>query len=285
MVTVRELVSRAQAQLEAAGNDNAAFEARELAAFAMGTDVAQLMAAGTEQASEGLSERLNDLCRRRAEGEPLQYILGEWEFCGLPFKVGRGVLIPRQDTETVVEQIVDKYKKLDNITLIDLCAGTGCIGITAEKLAGIERVLSVELYPGAAEHLKENIRLNGSGAEVVIADVLDPETAKLLPEADVIVCNPPYLTAEEMKTLQREVSFEPETALYGGEDGLDFYRAVVRLYKEKLKPGGMIFFEIGASQAAEVMAILIQHGFRNVRSRKDSCGNDRCVFAEVRGKK
>ncbi|MBO5448060.1 MAG: peptide chain release factor N(5)-glutamine methyltransferase [Ruminococcus sp.] len=225
--------------------------------------------------------KITETVVRRSQGYPLQYLLGEWEFYGLPFKVGEGVLIPRQDTETLVDIAAGKYKKTDSPTVIDLCAGSGCIGIALERQLSSPKIYAVEKYPEAAGYLAENIRLNGSRIEMTVGDVLDIRTASSLPKADLIVCNPPYLTSEDMENLQREVSFEPECALFGGEDGLDFYRAVTRIWKKNLKSGGMLMFEIGAGQEDEVMQIMIQHGFRNVRCRKDLCGVVRCVFGTM----
>ena len=111
-----------------------------------------------------------------------------------------------------------------------------------------------------------------------MGDVLETSALDKLPVADLIVCNPPYLTGEDMASLQKEVTFEPETALFGGEDGLDFYRTVTRLWKNKLAEGGMLIYEIGAGQEDEVMQIMVQHGFENVRSRADCCGIMRCVM-------
>jgi release factor glutamine methyltransferase len=221
---------------------------------------------------------IRETVEKRSEGYPLQYLLGEWEFYGLPFKVGEGVLIPRQDTETLVDLISKKYKNSSPITLIDLCSGSGCIGISVEKNVECEQAFSVEKSPEAESYLRENIRLNGSIAQVIIGDVLEKETADSLPTADVIVCNPPYLSAEDMRNLQTEVTYEPESALYGGEDGLDFYRSITRLWKNRLKKGGMLVYEIGMGQEDDVMEMMVHHGFSNVRSVKDLCGIYRCVY-------
>mgnify|MGYP001660391557 FL=1 len=222
-------------------------------------------------------KRISDIVTRRCEGYPLQYLLGQWEFYGLPFKVGEGVLIPRQDTETIVDTALKMFAGKKDITVIDLCSGSGCIGITLERKLDCGRAVCVEKSEKAAEYLRENISLNGSGAEIVMGDVTDEKLVEDMPEADLIVCNPPYLTTEDMDALQREVTFEPAEALFGGEDGLDFYREIVRKWKKKLKSGGIMLFEIGIGQEDEVMRLMIQHGFKNVRCRKDLCGVYRCV--------
>ncbi len=227
---------------------------------------------------------LPQLCKRRAGGEPLQYIIGEWDFYDLTFKVGEGVLIPRQGTETLVDTALGKLPQDKPLTVIDLCAGSGCIGMSLEKhLENLDRLFCVELSDKALGYLEENKRLNGSSAVTVKGDVRNELTAQKLPSADLIVCNPPYLTAEDMKDLQREVAFEPKEALFGGEDGLDLYRDIVRIWKNDLVSGGMMMFECGAGQHREVMDIMIRHGFADVRAVKDLGGIFRAVYGYKRG--
>ncbi|WP_295211748.1 peptide chain release factor N(5)-glutamine methyltransferase [Ruminococcus sp.] len=223
------------------------------------------------------AEKIKAIISRRCEGYPLQYLLGEWEFYGLKFKVGEGVLIPRQDTETAVDIALKMFKDKSDITVIDLCSGSGCIGVTLDKNLSCKKVLCIERSPQAVEYLKTNVRSNASKAELLLGDVKDESVINAAPMADLIICNPPYLTAEDMENLQREVTFEPKEALFGGEDGLDFYRDIVRKWKKKLKNGGVMLFEIGIGQEDEVMRLMIQHGFKNVRCRKDLCGVVRCV--------
>ena len=280
VMTYRELLKAKAAELAEQGVENSGFDCGELLGKALMLDCrsAEFRLRLDDSADKAVSAAFGELCQRRAKGEPLQYIIGEWEFCGLPFKVGRGVLIPRQDTETLVELAVNKYKNTDSITLIDLCTGSGCIAIALEKQLDCHRVIGVEHSQEAAEFFSENVKLNCSSAELITADVLDDSTPDRLPDADLIVCNPPYLTADDMAALQREVSHEPAKALYGGEDGLDFYRGVTRLWKNKLKEGGTLIYEIGAGQEDEVMGILIQHGFTQVRCRRDAAGINRCVL-------
>lgn len=282
MVTYRSAYEEAVAVLRENGTENAEFDAACLFEKAFGK------AHGTFRLSEGYGESacenryeafLSDVSRRK-NGEPLQYILGEWEFCGLPFKVGRGVLIPRQDTETLVEIAALKMKDKRNIAIIDLCAGSGCVGIALEKKLAPSRLILVEKSEEAAAFLEENVKLNNSAAEIILGDVLSEKTAENAPQADLITCNPPYLTAEDMKNLQREVTHEPEEALFGGTDGLDFYREITRLWKKKLKDGGALAFEIGMGMEDEVSRIMIQHGFKNVRYRPDLCGVNRVVYGE-----
>jgi len=262
--------------------ENIEFEINELLGMALGIDCRNPLFAEKliEVADEQVEKRFEKLAARRMNGEPLQYILGEWEFYGLPFKVGEGVLIPRQDTETVVDVAIRKLSDKHGIIVTDLCSGSGCIGIALEKNLYCEKVVCVEKSDKAVEYLRQNVRLNGSEAEVLHGDIFREDVINAVPMSDLIVCNPPYITAEDMETLQREVTFEPESALFGGEDGLDYYRDITRIYKDKLKNGGLLMFEIGIGQEDEVMRILIQHGFTNVRTRADLLGVNRCVFGE-----
>ena len=283
-MTNRELLNDACERLGGGGVENAAFDSAELMGKALRLDCrsGEFKQALEMQAESETKERLTQLVERRLGGEPLQYIIGEWEFYGLPFFVGEGVLIPRQDTETLVELAIDGFKGRKKLRVADLCAGTGCIGLALEKHLDIGELTLVEKSEEAVKYLEKNLVRNSSGGKIVKGDVLEEETAEALGEADLIVCNPPYLTAQDMAQLQKEVSFEPESALFGGEDGLDFYRAIVRIWKRALADGGEMYFEIGASQEDEVMEMLIQHGFTRVRCKKDPCGIVRVVHGVLK---
>lgn len=223
-------------------------------------------------------QKIECIVKKRIEGHPLQYLLEEWEFYGMRIKVGEGVLIPRQDTETLVDVIIRKMKERKGLILADLCSGSGCIALALEKYLDCKEVYCVEKSEKAVEYLKENAGYHNSKAKIINADVLEKETIELVPDVDILVCNPPYLTEKDMKELQKEVRFEPETALFGGVDGLDFYRGITRIWKDKIREKGLIVFEVGIGQEDEVMRILIQHGFVNVRCKADLCGVNRCVF-------
>ncbi|MBR1393171.1 MAG: peptide chain release factor N(5)-glutamine methyltransferase [Ruminococcus sp.] len=285
MSTYGELITDAVRELSTLEYSDAALEAKELLGLALKLDCrsSEFEQKLWEDTDEDTEQEFFALCERRLKGEPLQYILGEWDFYGSTFKVGRGVLIPRQDTELLIDIAENVYKNSDSLEIIDLCAGSGCIGLTLERRLKNVELTMIEKYTDAIEYLFDNKLSFGSQARVVKGDVLDGSIISQQPQADLIVCNPPYLTAEDMKSLQAEVRAEPVEALYGGEDGLDFYRDIVRLWKGTLKPGGAMLFEIGASQAKEVMELMIQHGFKDVRVRKDAAGNDRAVIGFKRG--
>ncbi len=267
------------------GNDNPRFEAEHLVMAACGADRKDLLTDPERGVNAVQLDTIEDFVSRRISGEPLQYILGEWEFYGLPFYVGEGVLIPRQDTEIIAEIALDYAKKHGNPGSLaaDLCAGSGCIGITLAKLTGVP-VKLLELSEQALGYLRRNITLNGvdSLCEAVHADVLSEKTAEEMPQLDLIVTNPPYLTAQDMRELQTEVGYEPESALYGGEDGLDYYRRMIPLWSRRLKPGGMLAAEIGMGQEREVMRIFEQSGI-GAQYEKDMCGIIRVIYGIKNG--
>ena len=278
-VKVGELLRECMKALEAAGNDNPRFEAEQLVMKFCGVKRSDiLMFPGLEVTAEQAAE-VRGAVQRRNSGEPLQYILGEWEFYGLPFYVGEGVLIPRQDTETLVETAARFLREHPGVSgAADLCAGSGCVGITLAKLTGIP-VKLLELSEQALGYLRRNIALNGVEelCEAMHADVLSDDTAAGMPQLDLIVTNPPYLTAQDMQELQPEVTHEPETALFGGEDGLDYYRRMVPLWGAKLNPGGMLAAEIGMGQHGDVTRIFEENGLR-AGFEKDLCGVIRVIY-------
>lgn len=207
---------------------------------------------------------------RRLKGEPLQYILGEWEFMGLPFFVGPGALIPRQDTETLCEAALGWLKTRPGTRVLDLCCGTGCIGVSLSKLGGA-RVSFADVSSEAMALAKRNAQHNGVDGEFYESDLLDSVPGVY----DLIACNPPYLTAAEMENCQKELTFEPALALFGGEDGLDFYRRLAAEWADHVAPGGLLLLEIGHAQGAAVQGL-----FPGAKILKDICGLDRVAWVE-----
>ena len=219
----------------------------------------------------------NSMVKRRIDGFPLQYILGKWEFYGLPFKVGEGVLIPRQDTETLVDYVLTMFKSDNALKIVDLCSGTGCIPIAIDKNIHNAEVHAIELSTIAYSFLTENVSINSSKVIPHLGDVLEPSMAEQFSGLDLITANPPYLTTSDMDNLQKEVSFEPKLSLFGGEDGLNYYRDICRIWKKSLKVGGMIVFEIGQNQEDDVSKIMVQNGFSDIAIIPDLCGINRVV--------
>lgn len=270
--SVKKLTAEAAAVLRTAGIQNAAAEARWLAEHFLGCSTAAL-AAGfeVEDSSEGLSAFLKAV-RKRAGGEPLQYIIGTQDFMGLEIKVGKGVLIPRPETELLVRAGAKAVP--DAKVVWDLCAGSGCVGLGLRTLLPDASVYFVEKYTAAFKRLRENIGEKES-CTVVQADILKNRLMKL-PDPDLILCNPPYIPQGDIPALQREVLREPKTALDGGADGLEFYRALVLLAKKRLKAGGALYAELGIGQAGTVKALFFE--FDTVLF-KDVAGTERVIGA------
>lgn len=214
-----------------------------------------------------LMPRLEELVSRRKSGEPLQYILGKWEFMGLPFYTRHCALIPRQDTETLCEEALSIGGK----TLLDLCCGTGCIGVSLAKLGSFE-VTFGDISPDCLALARENAALNGVAGSFVLTDMF----GNISGSYDMICVNPPYIPTSELASLQAEVKREPRLALDGGADGLDFYRRISRDYAAHLSPGGTLLMEVGAGQAEDVAEM-----FPKAEIIKDICGIKRVVA--VRG--
>lgn len=278
-MTIFKAYNDIKKQLKNAGIEDNIFEAKQIIKHITGYSNEQILS-GYQNELSGFQEiNLQVIMKQRLNRYPLQYILGKWDFYGRPYKVGPGVLIPRPDTETVIEvclDIIDKEKPSD---VLDLCAGTGCIGITIACERKNSNVTLVEKYEEAARYIKENIKNADGNANVLMGDVFESIGADK--KYDLIVSNPPYVSEKDMGNLQPEVEFEPPTALYGGEDGLMFYRAIASNYRDSLKSGGSLVFEIGYDQGEAVKDILLALGFKNVKIKKDYSENDRVVFGTV----
>lgn len=214
--------------------------------------------------------------KKRAEHIPLQYITGEQEFMGLKFKVNSNVLIPRQDTEVLVEEALKRIQP--GMRVLDMCTGSGCIAVSIAKNVPHIEMQAVDISKQALNVAKDNAKLNEVSVEFERSDLFDNVMGKY----DVIVSNPPYIPTSEIPKLMPEVgSFEPVEALDGKEDGLYFYRRIVAECKEYLNPDGMIFFEIGYEQGADVSALLQEAGFSQVSVVKDLAHLDRVVFGKL----
>jgi len=215
-----------------------------------------------------MQSELTRLLELRAQGYPLQYMLGKWEFYGLPFYVGPGVLIPRQDTETLVDTALDILKNAGKTSpeLLDLCSGSGCIAIAIKHSFPQAKVTALEASADAYTYLEKNTALNAVDITCTHADLRDYKHPAPL---DMIVSNPPYIPHAELPGLQTEVTHEPAIALDGGQDGLNFYREIARRYRQMLAPGGQLLLEIGAGQQDDVTEILTSHGFVSIKQQKD----------------
>ena len=236
-------------------------------------------------APDDFEEKVNALVARRIEGEPIAYIIGEWEFYGLPVKVNQNVLIPRTDTEVLVDAALTVLKKKPDSRVLDLCSGSGCVGIALAANVPSCRVIMVDNSAKALSVCRENILLNGLTRAItcVQADACEPPPM-LLGRFDMIICNPPYISTEELAKLDASVrEYEPASALDGGEDGLDFYREIASKWGVALKENGQLLFECGAGQAEEVKNIMLVNGFGDIKIFKDTLDIDRVVMGTLAG--
>ncbi len=260
--------------------ENASFDADAILCEVCGITKDRLLM-GDFPVSEAQQEKSLALTKRRARGEPLQYLLKTWEFYGLSFAVGPGVLIPRQETETLVEQALTVIGSRQ-ATVLDLCAGTGCVGIAIATHAPNVSVTVIENAPSAISFLRRNVAKNAPSVRVLTGDIFSFDTVRKAGNADVIVCNPPYLSREDMHSLQPEVAFEPKEALFGGEDGLDYYRRLPSFWLPVLRTGGSLLVEIGAGQSEAVRELLERAGLREIVAHKDASGHSRVLCAVKR---
>ena len=269
--------------MQANDADYAGFAARQLLCHMTGRTWEQLLADGALYAPEDVCDQLPFLAVRMLKGEPLAYILGEWEFYGLKLYVNRSVLIPRDDTCAVTDLAITAARTINGKPrILDLCTGSGCIGLAIADRLKNARVTLADISPEALTVAKKNITRNQLSARVsaVTANALETPTA-FLGKFDLIVSNPPYITGREMKELDDSVSkFEPHLALYGGEDGLEFYRAIAENYKNALNPGGYLCFEFGMGQADAVSEILEMNQYTILERSRDYNDRERAIIAQ-----
>lgn len=282
-MTIGEAVRQTVAILAAGGVGPAAFEARQLAAACFGLPASRLPLEADAPAAPEAVERLGKLAARRTAGEPLQYLLGEWEFYGLPFAVGEGVLIPRPDTELLVDAALERLPANRPARVLELCAGSGCIAAAVAVHRPACRVTALEKSPAAFEYLAKNThRLAAGRVRPVLGDLLEgPDELGDAAPFDLLLSNPPYIPAGDLPGLSREVQREPAMALDGGPDGLRFYRAICENWLSCLAPGGSLLVEIGAGQSAAVQAIFRQAGLREIAALPDIAGIERVIVGTL----
>ena len=271
--TYNNLYLDTRARLKRAGVESAQLEAREIICYAADKSREQFYRDMTLYVSGGMERRVEELVQRRMAGEPVAYIIGEWEFYGLPLDVSRDVLIPRMDTELLAERGILKARESgEGARVLDLCAGSGCVGLTIAANAPECRVVLGELSEGALRVCKQNIRRNELNARVTClsVDALEAPSSTLW-DFDAIVCNPPYIPSGDIEALDVSVrEYEPRIALDGGEDGLEYYRAIAEKWKSALRLGGALIFEVGIGQASAVEEILEKNGYEEVKILPDT---------------
>ena len=262
----------------------AGLQARNLLCRITGKSPEELIKDLEMYASETVCTQMEDSVNRVLLGEPLAYVLGEWDFYGMTLQVNSSVLIPRDDTCAVTDLAIRQALFLNTSPrILDLCTGSGCIGLAIAHRVKDARVTLADISPEAMATAKKNVAMQKLGSRVscVKADALS-KPATFLGRFDMIVSNPPYITTEEMEQLPASVKdFEPHLALHGGDDGLDFYRSIAQNYAEALKPGGYLCFEFGMGQADDVCLILESNGYTILERSRDYNDRERAVLAQI----
>ncbi len=277
-MTVRELHNQVVGILEAGGCETPAFDAVCLLEDIGGIGRGMVRAVWNNPVSEMQIQTVLDAADRRAAGEPLQYILGTWDFLNLTLSVGEGVLIPRPETELLCEVAAEYLHAMPRKNVWDLCAGSGCIGLGIAALEPDAYITALELSEQAFPYLQENInRYPYSNVKAVRADVLC-DYDRFTDPVDAIVSNPPYIPTTDLETLQREVQYEPRMAL-DGEDGYRFYRVIAEHWLPKLSPNGFAAVEVGIGQAETVASLFENSGFVYTRIYHDFSNIGRVVVA------
>ena len=282
--TYNNLYLDTRQRLREAGVEGAQLEARELLCHAAGKNREQFYRDMALYAPDPVEEKLAALVERRLAGEPVAYLIGEWGFYGLALGVTPDVLIPRMDTEVLAERAILLARAAgEGARVLDLCAGSGCVGLAVAANVPTCRVVLADVSEAALKICKGNVRRNELNARVtcVQADALQKPDAALW-DFDVIACNPPYIPTGDLAGLDVSVrDYEPRSALDGGADGLDFYRAIAAQWGSALRLGGSLLFEVGINQAMDVAALLEGSGFEDIQSTQDTQGIPRVVEGDV----
>ena len=276
-MNINEWQRHAASVLAASGCPDPEIDARWMAEDVLGMTRTDLKFEGEREVTPEAMGRLKSMLNRRAAGEPVQYILESADFMGLKFHVDRRVLIPRQDTETLVEAALIAIRDYDSPAVLDLCTGSGCIGLSLKSLAPQAGVTLADISRDALEVARQNAEQMELDVAIRHGDLFKAVTLRRF---DLIVSNPPYIPRPDMAGLQREVQHEPALALDGGADGLDFYRRITQGAHRHLNPGGAVYLEVGIGEAQAVLSML-KSAMRCAESGiiKDLNGIDRVVFA------
>ena len=275
-MTIRQRLKAAAEELRAAGVPDPEYDSAMLLARVTGKPHLALRLAEEELGPEA-ERRFSALMARRIRREPLQYLLGSAVFCGMEFRVGPGVLIPRPETELLAEWALSLLSGRTRPRILDLCCGSGCLGLTMQKRLPEARVTLTDLSPEALRITEENRARLGLECRILEGDLFAPVAGE---QFECILSNPPYIPSGECGGLQAEVLREPRMALDGGADGLDFYRRITAEAPGHLTPGGLLMMEAGFGQAAEIARLAVESGAARTEIRRDDAGLERMVLAE-----
>ena len=284
MKTYNDVYMQARNALRESGIEGYNLEARLLVATAAGKTTQELLRDLSLYTTAEMADKVAALTERRISGEPVAYITGAWEFYGLPMFVTPDVLIPRMDTELLVDAAKELLngRKMD-ARVLDLCCGSGCIACAVGHEMPAARIVAVDLSAKALEVARRNVAVNRLSSRVICMQADATASPPMsMGQFDMIVSNPPYVRSADMKKLDRSVrDFEPSWALDGGKDGLKFYKAIIKYWKSVLRPGGYLLFEVGEGQAESVKEMLLTGGFRSVGSKFDTIGVERVVIGNM----
>ena len=276
-ILIKDLIAKASEKLKKAEVTDYVIDSRLLAEYVFHIDYYKLLVHPDMETDVKNAQIYNQLIEKRAAHIPLQHLTGNQEFMGINFKVNENVLIPRQDTEILVEEVIKYINSQERkVKVLDMCTGSGCIAISIDKLCDNAQVVGADISRKALEIAEINNKENSAGVDFIESDLFE----NIKECFDVIVSNPPYIESEKIEKLMPEVrDFEPRIALDGKQDGLEFYRTICNNLSRYLKEQGAVFFEIGYNQGSSISKILNEQGFEKVKVIKDYSQNDRVVFA------
>lgn len=280
-MTIKELLNQGVIMLKNENIDGPKVKARMLLQHVLKKSREYLIIYDKNEVTPMQRENYIKVVRRLLEGEPIQYIIGRQEFMKLNFLVNKDVLIPRQDTEILVEEVINIAEKIPNPVILDLCTGSGAIAVSLAKYIKNSKIYASDISKNALKVARENAKLNGvlNNIEFIESNLFDK--IKDL-KFDIIVSNPPYIRTDEIKTLNIDVRNEPKLALDGGKDGLDFYKKITESAFQYLNRQGYLCFEIGYDQKIDVLNIIKEQGrYVETYSKKDLCQNDRVIVTRI----
>lgn len=254
-IDLKKLIAETEKKL--VYSDAPGVDAYEIAGYVFGFDKTDILLQPVREVNETDLKRFEECAEKRAGGYPLQYILGEWDFYGFTFFVDEGVLIPRNETEQIADECCKFLKNKKDLTVLDLCSGTGCIGLAVAANNPLCKVYLADISEKAISCQRKNLKKTALENVIILNyDIFKGFDEKVFPFPDVILCNPPYVKRDEFENLQTELHFEPENAIVGGEDGLDFYRCLAEKWLPYLKKEGFFMFESGEEQPPEIVKII-----------------------------
>lgn len=272
-----DVLNEAKEKLAVSGVENGLYEARLFLANVLKKSVEWIMIHIEDEIEKTEKEVFDGLIDRRIKGEPFQYIVGNCCFFGYDFLVNESVLVPRADTEVWVEKVIKLAKEIKANSILDLCTGSGCIAITLKKELKDVLLNGVDISEKALAVAKENAKINNADVKFILSDLFNDLPMN---KFDIIVSNPPYIPSKEIQTLAKDVQREPIIALDGGEDGLEFYRKIIKKAKEFLEENGYLALEFGYDQAEKVEKILLENEFEVLDIIKDYSGNTRAIISK-----